>query len=719
MTIISYPLLNLDMVVFMESFKGYSNHPMRLTNYLSQDCLSKILKDIASKIISNFTIAVIFLAIALPFLLANFSFIPMALAEKSPATIGKVRIWPTNDTTFLVNQRFDLRIENTIPAKTAPTLQSVSINGKDYTKAFQEQIAKELAMSGGNLEVGLPADPNIFGQSWRNFSFDKAGAYEVVATLKADNTTVTAKNTYKVQRFELAGDLKKIILMIGDGMGNPLRTAGRIMAHGFKDGKPTSLLNMEKMTELGLVSTSSLDSIIPDSANTAIALTSGIKTINGSLAAFPDNTPSNPLDNPRIETLPQYMKRLHGWGIGFATTSFSVDATPAATFSNLVSRRQYDAIAQQLLDHFEDGYALPATGFKSLAELSQPVDVALAPGARYFLPKNKVADFKDTVSRKDNKNLVEIAKSKGYSIVTDVDSLSNAPNNKPILGLFLGDFRPKSALGAQNIPSVLDIMIARGKATIDGRGAKSLKPPVPEEFAKIPTLPEMTRKAIAVLDTVSPQGWILLVESSQTDKLAHSIDTDRVLYEVLTLDKSVAIAREFAQQDGKTLVIVTSDHAQGETVAGTVDTLSIKEKRVDLKDALHAFENAGFPTYSDKDNNGYPDEANPNIKLALGVSARPAYRTNFLTDDFNLSPSIAKDGSTANPDREPDGLLLTADLERKETVANHTADDVVLNAEGIGSALFRGYMDNVEVFQRMAAAISGVKDRSDLPKLLE
>ena len=63
--------------------------------------------------------------------------------------------------------------------------------------------------------------------------------------------------------------------------------------------------------------------------------------------------------------------------------------------------------------------------------------------------------------------------------------------------------------------------------------------------------------------------------------------------------------------------------------------------------------------------------------------------------------------------------MLTADLERKETVANHTADDVVLNAEGIGSALFRGYMDNVEVFQRMAAAISGVKDRSDLPKLLE
>ncbi|MEE3717767.1 alkaline phosphatase [Tumidithrix elongata RA019] len=682
---------------------------MRLNHYLLNSL---------RKIAGNLKLTVIVVGIALSFWAANFAFVQDVWAKEMPA-IGKVRIWPTNNTIFLVNQRFDLRIENTIPAKTAPTLQALTINGKDYTKEFQQQIAKQLALPGGKLEVGLPADPNLFGQSWRNFTFEQPGSYEVIATLKADNISVIAKNTYKVQRFELTGEVNKIILAIGDGMGNPLRTAGRIMAYGFQDGKSKAHLSMESMTELGLVSTSSLDSIIPDSANTAIALTSGAKTINGSLGAFPDNTPSNPLDNPRIETLPQYMKRLYGWGIGFATTAFGVDATPASTFANLVSRRQYDAIAQQLLDYFEDGYSLPKTGFKGLAELSQPVDVALAPGARYFLPKSKIADFKDKVSRKDDKNLVEIAKGKGYSIATDVDTLLAAPNNKPLLGLFLGDFRPKSALGAQNIPSVLDIMIARGKATIDGRGAESLKPPIPKEFAKIPTLPEMTKKAISVLNTVSPKGWILLVESSQTDKLAHSIDTDRVLYEVLTLDKSVAIAREFAQQDGKTLVLVTSDHAQGQTVAGTVDTLAIKEKRVDLKDALHAFENAGFPTYSDLDNNGYPDEANPNIKLVLGVSARPAFRTNFLTDDLNLNPSVENDGSTVNPEREPDGLLLTADLERKETIANHTADDVVLNAEGPGSALFRGYLDNVEVFQRMAAAISGAKERAELPKLLE
>jgi len=129
----------------MNSSKGYSNHPMRLTNYLPKDCLSKLLNVIASKIARNCKIVVIFVEIALPFLLTNFSFIPIALAEKSAARIGKVRIWPTNDTTFLVNQRFDLRIENTIPAKTTPTLQSLSINGKDYTKSFQEQITKELA----------------------------------------------------------------------------------------------------------------------------------------------------------------------------------------------------------------------------------------------------------------------------------------------------------------------------------------------------------------------------------------------------------------------------------------------------------------------------------------------------------------------------------------------------------------------------------------------
>lgn len=642
---------------------------------------------------------------------------PSPLAANSPP----VRIWPVNNATLLTEQRFDLRVESLIPASTTPTLQSIAINGQDFTKTFKEGVTKELALPGGAIEAGQPPGASkLFGQTLRNYSFKQPGRYEVVATLNIDGRKVEARRTYQVQKMQPSGKLNKVILMIGDGMGTPLRTAARIMKFGVKDGQPGGHLSMEQLPELALVSTHSLDSIIPDSANTASALASGGKTINGAMNAFPDNTPENKFDNPRIETFPQYMKRKYNWGIGVVTTAFLTDATPAAMGVNIIKRSEGEAIAQQMLDHFEDGFNLPATGYKSWAELAQPFDVVMGGGARHFVPESRSkSEFKDSTFRKDGKDLTVIAKQKGYSFVTDLDRLKAAPNNQPLLGLFLGDFREKSALGPQNIPSVLDLMIARGKATIRGKGASQLKPPIPPEFAKIPTLPEMMQKAIAVLNTLHPQGWFLMVESSQTDKLSHSIDPDRALYEVLTLDNAVGMARQFAKQDGKTLILVVADHAQGQTIAGTVDALAIKEKRIDLRDALRAFEDAGFPTYKDANNDGYPDDPNPDIKLVLGISARPAFRTNFLTDDLNLAPAVKEDGSQPNPERDPDGLLLTADLQRKVDFTNHSGDDVPLTVEGPGQELFEGVLDNIQVFQRMAAAVSGATKRSQLSALVQ
>jgi alkaline phosphatase len=648
----------------------------------------------------------------------SFTIVP---AHSQSLGAEQVRIWPTNNSTMLVDQRFDLRVESIFPAETQqePTLTSIRINGVDFTNSFREGINQQLQLPGGELEIGKPSDSKLFGQTLRNYSFDTPGVYEVEATVNIDGRDVFARNTYKVQRFQTSGNLNRIIFYVGDGMGVPLRTAARIMEYGVKDGQPGGYLQIEQMPELGLVSTHSLNSIIPDSANTAAAWASGTKTVNNAMNAFPDNTPGNPFDNPRAETLPQYMKRKYNWGIGLVTTAFTTDATPGAFGTNIIARAQNPAIAQTYLDFFSDeGYSLPATGYQGWKELAQPVDVILGPGARNYVPQSRIAEFKDTAFRQDGKDLTEVATNLGYSIVKDVNQLNSAPNNRPILGLFLGDFRQGSALGASNIPSELDLLIARGRATIEGRGASQLDPPIPPEFASIPTLAQMHQKAIAVLDQLHPEGWILLVESSQVDKLAHPLDTDRTLYEVLALDEAVGRGREYARRSGNTLLVVTSDHAQGQTVAGTVDSVAIREGRVDLRDAMRSFGNAGFTNYVDADRNGFPDDATPSSKLAIGVSARPVFRTDFLTDDLNRNPATGGDGTQVNPLRDPDGLLLTADLQRITTVANHTADDVAIASEGPGSRLFNGVIDNIEVFQRMGAAISGVRDRNDLAQLL-
>jgi alkaline phosphatase len=632
-------------------------------------------------------------------------------AQAQQAKDEQIRIWPTNNTTLLTDQKFDLRVESLVPTQKTPTLESLRINGQDITNSFNQYVTQKLQQPGGALEVGQPpANSNLFGQTWRNFSYERPGTYKVEATFNLDGKKVSARNTYRVQAFEPRGGLNKIIFYVGDGMGTPLRTGARLLKFGVKDGQPGGKLHLEQLPDLGLVATHSLNSIVPDSANTAAAWASGAKTINNAMNAFPDNTPDNPLDNPRIETLPQYMKRKYKWGIGMVTTAFTTDATPGSFASNIVARSQYESIAQQFLDYYDDSFFQPATGYRSLEELTQPVDVILGPGGRYFVAnKEQAAEFNDSTFRRDKQDLVAVARKKGYTIVRDLNSLKSAPNSNPILSLFKGDFRSGSALGAQNTPSILDILIARGRATIDGRGASQLKPPVPSDFAQIPTLAEMTQKAIEILEARSPQGWMLQVESSQVDKLAHPLDPDRTLYEVLTLDEAVKLGRDFASKNPNTLIIATADHAQGQTMGGTVDSLAIREGRIDLEDAFRSFENAGFTTYQDENGDGYPDEANPTIKIAVGISARPTFTTDFLTDDLNLPPT-GEDGADPNPQRDPNGLLLTNDLQRSTTVANHTADDVPIATQGPGSRLFEGLMDNIEVFQRMAAAISGARE---------
>ncbi|WP_228054672.1 hypothetical protein [Gloeocapsopsis crepidinum] len=171
-----------------------------------------------------------------------------------------VRIWPTNNTTILVGQRFDLRVESLIPAQSAPKLESITINGNNFTGTFRQRINEHLQLPGGSIEVGLPPEgSNLFGQTLRNWSLPKPGRYEIVATLNIDRRQVSARNTYRVQPFQQRGQLNKVIFFVGDGMGTPLRTGARIMKYGVKDGQPGGYLNMEQMPVSGLVSTHSLN----------------------------------------------------------------------------------------------------------------------------------------------------------------------------------------------------------------------------------------------------------------------------------------------------------------------------------------------------------------------------------------------------------------------------------------------------------------------------
>ena len=87
----------------------------------------------------------------------------------------------------------------------------------------------------------------------------------------------------------------------------------------------------------------------------------------------------------------------------------------------------------------------------------------------------------------------------------------------------------------------------------------------PKRTADIPTLAQMTSKAIELLKD-NPNGFFLQVEGASIDKQDHAANPCGQIGETVDLDEAVQKALAFAKADGETLVIVTADHAHSSQI---------------------------------------------------------------------------------------------------------------------------------------------------------
>ena len=91
--------------------------------------------------------------------------------------------------------------------------------------------------------------------------------------------------------------------------------------------------------------------------------------------------------------------------------------------------------------------------------------------------------------------------------------------------------------------------------------------------ADTPTLSQMTEKAIDLLDDTD-DGFFLMVEGAHIDKHSHNNDDASMTESLKEFDEAIAIALEYAKNDGETLVVVTADHETGAIVANEDGTYS-------------------------------------------------------------------------------------------------------------------------------------------------
>ncbi len=337
------------------------------------------------------------------------------------------------------------------------------------------------------------------------------------------------------------GDVKNVILFIGDGMGDSEITVARNYAEGaggfFKgiDAPPIT----GQYAHYALDRETGRPSYVTDSAASGTAWSTGVKTYNNAIGVDIKGAPHKTL----VE-----LAKAAGLGTGNVTTAELQDATPAVQVAHVSLRSCYgpEVTSQKCpKDALENG------GLGSISEqtLNTRPDVSLGGGAKSFGETAKAGDWK-------GKTLLDQAKARGFHVVTDLDELNAvtaAGDGAPLLGLF----------AAGNMP----VRWQGPKATLHGNLDQ---PPVTcapnaERAGSVPTLADMTKKAIDLLKG-NEKGFFLQVEGASIDKQDHAANPCGQIGETVDLDEAVQIGMDFAKGDGKTLVIVTADHAHASQI---------------------------------------------------------------------------------------------------------------------------------------------------------
>ncbi|MGL5006582.1 MAG: alkaline phosphatase [Plesiomonas sp.] len=343
-------------------------------------------------------------------------------------------------------------------------------------------------------------------------------------------------------RASLSGKhVKNVILLIGDGMGDSEITSARNYAEGaggyFKGIDALPLTG--QYTHYALDKKTGKPDYVTDSAASATAWSTGVKTYNGALSVDITETSHTTL----LE-----LAKLAGKSTGNVSTAELQDATPAAQVAHVTARKCYGPDTTTLLC---PSNALENGGKGSVTEqmLKTRPDVSLGGGMKTFAEVSKAGQWQ-------GKTLREQALAQGYVIVENRDDLgkiARANQKAPLLGLFSDGNMPVRWQGP--------------KASLHGN---LTQPAVtctnnPARTAAVPTLAEMTEKAIHLLKD-NKKGFFLQVEGASIDKQDHAANPCGQFGETVDLDEAVQKALEFAGKEGNTLVVVTADHAHSSQI---------------------------------------------------------------------------------------------------------------------------------------------------------
>jgi alkaline phosphatase len=447
---------------------------------------------------------------------------------------------------------------------------------------------------------------------------------------------------------------KNVILFIGDGMGVSTITAARIWAGQSKgqDGESYRLA-MDTLPYSAFAKTYTHDSQVADSAPTATAMTTGVKSYNGTLGVTQaaDIRRCASAASASTDTLWEIAEDA-GLATGVISTARLTHATPAATYAK-TTERDWENDAQVSPSGREAGCHDIARQFIDWRH-GDGFEIFMGGGRANFLPSSSADPEYPTQkgSRADGRDLAREWLEAGPSrrLVTDLAGFQSVDFNSDVqvFGLFE--------------PSHMQYEADRSR-----------------DKAGEPSLADMTRAAITRLSR-NPKGYVLMVEGGRIDHAHHAGNAARALADAAALDDAVAAAMQ-ASDPRDTLIIVTADHSH---------TFVIQ---------------------------GYPGRNNPILGLVTypdgkgavrGLDSRPFTTLAYMNGPGSIC-RISPEGNVCNREDLSNVDTQALDYVQQALVPlaseTHGGEDVAVFARGPGAQLISGTIEQNEIFHVMAMSL--------------
>jgi alkaline phosphatase len=326
---------------------------------------------------------------------------------------------------------------------------------------------------------------------------------------------------------------KNVILFIGDGMGVSTVTAARIYDGQSRDESgEENALSFDKFPHVALIKTYTNNGQVAQSAGTATAMNTGIKTSTGVIGIAPEALRGNckAALQHSVKTLAEYAEE-KGMSTGVVTTAGLTHATGAAVYAHSAERI------------WEDDTLMPdeaiADGCKDIARqfaefsYGDGIDIALGGGRNHFLGL-----LNGGLRIEATSDLTADWQANGQNrryITTKEELLALEPSDTgQVLGLFSG-------------------------------GHMSFQLDHTDDTEE-PTLSDMTAAAVSRLSG-NDKGYYLMVEGGRIDHGHHKGQAEYALTEAQEFSRAIQTAIDMVDLN-ETLILVTADHSHTMTIAG-------------------------------------------------------------------------------------------------------------------------------------------------------